>query len=264
MSGNRGIETDEGWVNRKFRELERMIEEMRHERRTAATTIGNGGSLEVDGGDVIMRDTDGSIMFRLGTQTHGDRGLTISRAAGEEALSIARLFSNSTQQEVRLKDRYGFELVAEEALGSGPAKPFLHIPMVPVLAAAGSLNAGPYSWEVPVTSGTYVDVFRAGFARHNQFGSFRLRIAASDTTTSGEVRLVNANTSDHLGQFLSGPYTATRATGSTAYTEVLVPSIFMPGDPWVSIALALQVRRTAGAGTLRVAVAESRGGIMSA
>lgn len=256
---NRGIATDPGWINRKFRELERAIEALRSERRASATTIGSGGFV-VDGGDVVMLDDDGSVMFRLGMHANGDRGFTMARQDGSAAITVSRAFPGSTQQELRLYDRHGTELVTEEAVGSGLARPIFDIPTQPVLAASGAINAGPYGFEVPIASGTYTAVARAQFVRNNQFGTFILRIAASDITTAAEVRAINLADGLQMAQLFSAPYTATRATGTTDYVEVTLPSLLLPGAPWTSQAVALEVRRSAGAGTLRVAVTESRGG----
>lgn len=264
----RGIDTnDPGWINRKFQEIKRELEALRSERRAAATTVSegsirlaNGASLVVDGGDVIMLDEDGDELFRIGTMPHGDRGLRIRRTDGSAALTLARIFDFSSGQELVVLDRLGNPLMAEEALGSGPAYPVFHIPMQPVQPASAPLIAGPRGLEISTNATSWTDVFAARFLRHNQFGTFRVHVAASDATTTGEVRLVDASSGFHLGQFLAGGYVGSRPAGSTGFVDVLLPSIFLPGAPWAPISLAIQARRTAGSGTLRVAVGESRGG----
>lgn len=257
----RGIDTnDPGWVNRKFQELKREIEALRSERRTAATTINSGGRLVVDGGDVIMLDEDGDEIFRIGVMPHGDRGLRIRRTDGSAVLTLAKIFEFSSGQELVVLDRLGNPLMAEEALGSGPAYPVFHVPMQPVQPASAPLIAGPRGLEVSTSATSWTDVFVARFLRHNQFGTFRIHMAASDATTTGEVRIVDASDGFHLGQFLAGGFVGSRPAGSTGFVDVLLPSIFLPGAPWAQISLAIQARRTAGSGTLRVALGESRGG----
>lgn len=224
-----------------------------------AGIVGLGG-VTVTSNDVAMRDDDGTEILRIGEQVNGDWGFTLSREDGSVAISVSQAFPGAAQQELRLFDRFGNEMLTEEAIGSGLAYPVFPLIFEPVLATAGTVNAGPYGFEVPTTSASFVTVFRTTLARNNQFGTVKLRIAASDTTTSGEARLINVATGDHLGQFLAGPYTGTRAVGSTGYTEVSLPSLVIPGNPWDPIEIAVQARRTAGAGTLRVAVSESRGG----
>ena len=262
----RGIDTEPGWENRRFQKIERMIEALRSERRAAATTISdgdlrlaNGAQLVVDGGDVVMLDTDGSALFRLGLQANGDRGVSVFREDGSIALAIRKAFPSSGAQSVEIRDRLGNLIVAEEALGSGMSRPFLHIPMVPVIDTATALPTGPYGPEVPVTAATFTTTHRAWFARHNQYGRFMVQIAASDATTAAEVRIINAATNTVLGDFLAGPWLGVRAAGSTTHVQVDPPRIFLPGAPDERVSVAVQVRRTAGTGTLSVALPESHG-----
>ena len=86
---NRGIDTDPGWQNRKLRDLERQIQELRSEKRAAATTIGTG-SLVIDGGDLVLLDTDGSVLLRVGEQAFGDRGVAIYRDSGLAAVEVTK------------------------------------------------------------------------------------------------------------------------------------------------------------------------------
>lgn len=258
MADLRGIDSDPGWINRKFRELERAIEGLRSERRAASTTIGDGG-LVIDGGDVTMLDTDGSIMFLLGDQLYGDRGLLMAREDGSIALVLRKAFAGPGTQTLEFRSRDGYLLFAEEALGAGLSRPYLHLPMHPVMATPTALQHGPYGAEVPVTSATFITTHQAWYARHNQFGRVMLQIAASDATTAAEVRVINAATSAVLGDFFAAPWLGTRAAGSTGFVQVDSPRLFLPGNPDDRISVAVQVRRSAGTGTLRVATPESHG-----
>lgn len=222
-----------------------------------AGILGLGG-VEVTADEVLMRDDNGEVLFSLGPQTHGDRGVSVFRDDGTIALAVRKNFSN-TPQVIQISDADGYVILGEESLGNGLARPHLHVPMHPVMATATTLQHGPWGPEVPVTSGTFVTTHQAWWARHNQYGRFNVRIAASDITTSAEVQVINANDGTPLGAFLAGAWTGTRATGSTGYTEVVSPSIFMPSNPEDRVSVALQVRRSAGAGTLRVALPESHG-----
>lgn len=258
MRDNFGVAWDPGWLNRELTKLRREIESLRSERRAASTTIGKGGSLVVDGGDVLMLDTDGSVLFRLGTQTHSDRGVSISRDDASLALAIRKEFPN-TPQTVEISDADGNRIFAEESLGSGIRRPYLTIPMQPVQATAAPMQAGPYGWQIPLTATTFTSTHQAWYTRLNQFGYFRAQIAASDTTTAAEVRVINVSSGDVLSPFLGSPWVGTRATGSTGYVEVASPPLFLPGIPDEQITIAVQVRRSAGAGTLQAALPESRG-----
>lgn len=258
---NRGIDTDPGWVNRELRALRRKVEALTSERRASATTIGSGG-LVVDGGLVVMLDVDGSEMFRLGPQIFADRGLTIARESGTVAFEMRKTFSNSATQSVYVRDDNGDVLLAEESLGNGLAQPYLPIPLQPVTATATALNTGPWGPEVVVNSATFTSTHQAWFARHNQYGLFRIRIAASDLTTAAEVRVINVATGNPLNAFFQPAWLGTRAAGSTGYTEVVTPGadgLLLPGLVHTEISVAVQVRRSAGAGTLSVAVPTSHG-----
>lgn len=269
MTGNRGIDTDPGHQNRENRRIWRAIENLRSERRASSTTIGdgdlrliNGGSLVVDGGDVIMLDTDGSEMFRIGVMTYGDRGVTITRDNGAIAFEMRKTFSNSTSQSVYLRDDQGDILIAEESLGNGIGQPFFDIPMVPVTPTSTSLFTGPWGPEVTVNSATFTSTHQAWFPRTNHYGLFKVRVAASDLTTAGEVRVINAATSSPLNPFFQPAWLGVRAAGSTGYTEVATASddgLILPGDTHGRISVAVQVRRTAGTGTLTVAVPTAHG-----
>jgi hypothetical protein len=87
----RGLDTDPGWINRKFQELQRSIEALRSEKRAGATTVngdltvengGNvvvqdGGSMRVtDSGDINVMHPDGvTAAIRLGDQSFAAYGI---------------------------------------------------------------------------------------------------------------------------------------------------------------------------------------------
>lgn len=255
-------------LEQRFRDLERRVRDLTSralQRPKFAVTDGDltisGGALVVDGGDFLLLDTDGSTVFRLGPQLWGDRGVSIFREDGALAVAVRKAFENSPDQTLEVRDRDGVLLLAEEALGAGLSRPFLHVPMHPVLATPGTLQHGPYGAEVPVATATWTTTHQAWFTRHNQYARFVAQVSASDATTAAEVRVVNADTSEVLGAFLAGAWTGTRAAGGTAHTEVESPAIFLPGAPEDDVSVALQVRRTAGTGTLQVALPRSQGAV---
>jgi hypothetical protein len=141
--------------------------------------IVGAGAVVLSERQMLVLDDDGTEIFRIGDMEHGDRGLVIRREDGSIAISLSQAFPGAAQQEIRIFDRFGNELLTEEAIGSGPAYPIFPLIFEPVLATAGTVNAGPYGFEVPTTSGTFVTVFRTTLARNNQFGTVKLRVAAS-------------------------------------------------------------------------------------
>lgn len=257
---NRGMDTDVGWINRKFRELERAVEGMRSERRAGATTVG-GGNWVIDGGDVLMLDTDGSVIFRLGTQTHGDRGVTVSREDGTVVLTTAKQFSNDTVQRWSLRDTAANTIVSETTFGDGLERPHLSIPLQPVgPAGTAAPPLGPYGPEVAVTSGTFVDAFRWQGSRQNRWYRPIFNVRFSDTTTAAEVRVVNG-AGAVLAGFLQPTWTAAIAAGSTADAAVPPPYGLGLSDAFLATQVVrAQARRTAGAGIVHVSVRESQGG----
>src|SRR5688500_12929403 len=131
----RGIDTDPGWTNRKLQKIERAIEALRSERRAAATTIAEGGSLRVRGfprvvgspvltGTLSMKSEDDVEMVRMGDMPFG-RGFELKRDDGSQALVFRKPFSNSTTQLWELTDRQGQVIVSESPLGGGLNRPHL-------------------------------------------------------------------------------------------------------------------------------------------
>jgi len=85
---NRGIDTDPGWMNRKFRDLERKIEDLRSERRSAAITIPSGGKLTVSSGGTVVVDLGGSLELNLPT-TSATANVTVDAVTGVLARSTS-------------------------------------------------------------------------------------------------------------------------------------------------------------------------------
>lgn len=252
---NRGIDTDPGWINRKFRELEAKIEAMRSERRAAATTIGSGG-LTIDGGDLILLEADGDEIFVIGEQPYGDRGISAYRDDGTEALSVRKPLPGFPQR-VAIFDRDGHEIFTEGGLSDGIDRPFFSIPIQPYLASAGPLSAGPNGFEVSTTSTTFATTHVGMWRRSNYLTRWRWQIRCSDASTAAEVRVVVNGT--HLGTYLGSPWTGVRAAGSTSYVEVLSARLTLPGAYLDQMSVTVQARRSAGTGTVSVALTEARG-----
>ena len=246
----------------RFRKIERQLRDVlaavtrrpKFEVSAGDLTI-SGGNLVVDGGDFLLLDTDGSTVFRLGPQFFGDRGVSISREDGSQALVMAQPFEDFDGQLIIMQDRFGNVILRESPFGEGADVPYLPLPFQPVAAASTALQFGPHGLEVSVASGTFTDVFKWRGYRHNPWVRLRLQVQCSDTTTAAEVRVVDLGTGTALSPFLGTPWTGTRATGSTAYVAVDPGTgLAAPGQPEDTIELAVQVRRSAGAGTVVVAL----------
>lgn len=273
---NRGIDTDPGWINRRLRDLERKIEGLRSERRAAATTIAEGGSLFISGllriagalditGTLSMKSEDEAELVRIGNMTYG-RGFELKRDDGSQALGFSKVFSNSDAQSWALRDRDGQAIVAENNLGPGLARPHLEHPLQPVSATSGTAVAcGPYGWERQSSSASWETLYVYDGKVQNLFLDLKFAAFCSDGTTAGEIQVVDLETGTPLEGFFEASWLGLVPAGTTAYLIVDPPNsrITTPllGELIGSyMRLGVQVRRTAGAGTITLAVPQSIGG----
>lgn len=257
---NRGIESDPGWVNRALQGLQRQIDALRSERRASATTVGTGNWV-IDGGDVVMLDEDGSVLFRLGEQPYGDRGVSIYRADGSLALSTRKRLPGATTQSLELRDDNGNVILSEAEFGTGLDYPWLPLHVQPFAAASSPVQAGPHGLEGPlVTSSTFTTTHLDEVPRMNQQSRWRFAVAASDITTAAEVRVIRESTGTALAPAFASPWLGVRAAGSTTYVDVDPGApLVLPGNFGETVRLLVQVRRTAGAGSLTCAVPFAHG-----
>lgn len=272
----RGIDTgDPGWFNRRLLELKREIEALRSERRASATTVGEGGSLFIRGllriagaldltGTLSMKSEDDVEMVRIGDMTYG-RGFELKRDDGSPALLFRKAFSNSTMQTWVLTDRLGQGLVSENALGPGLLRPALEHPFQPVAATTGvAVTCGPYGWERQTSSAAWETLFVYDGKVQNPFLDLKFAAFCSDGTTAGEIQVVDLASGLPLAGFFQPAWLGDIPVGTTAYFIVDPPStrIVTPGisDFGSYMRLGVQVRRTAGAGSITLAVPQSIGG----
>ena len=267
----RGIDNDPGWINREIQKLRREVESLRSERRAAATSIetgdirlANGGSLIVDGGDVVMLDVDGSEIFRIGAMEFGDRGMVIKRENGETALEVRRLSGAFGEQGLAIYAN-GTRLLETDELFGGLRRPFFEHPFQPVSATPGTaVTCGPYGLERSTTSGTFETLFVYDGKRQNPLLDLKVAALCSDGTTAGEVRIVDLATGTQLPGFLDPAWLGVIAAGTTTYT-VLDPTAGQAvaasaASAMSYVRLGIQVRRTAGSGSITLAVPQSIGG----
>lgn len=222
----------------------------------------SGGDLVVDGGDFLLLDTDGSTVFRLGPQFFGDRGVAIFREDGSQSFYCTQPFDGYDGQIMGLLDRFGNDILQESPFGEGREAPYQAMPFQPVGTAGTAPTCGPFGWERAVTSTSFVDAFRWRGHQENPWARFRFNVRFSNTTTSCEVRVVDKDTGNGLQGFLVGSaWTGSVAMGSTADQSLDTPyGLAMPGGWMGAVDLAVQVRRTAGTGTINLAVVTAQGG----
>lgn len=272
---SRGIDTDPGWVNRKLQNLQDQINAMRSERRAASTTIGEGGSLFIRGllkiagsldltGTMSMKSADDVEMVRIGDMPYG-RGFELKRDDGTPALRFRKPFSNSTTQAWTLQDRQSQVVVAESDLTPGLGRPHLEHPLQPVAATSGTaVTCGPHGWERQTSSTSWTTLYVYDGKVQNPFLDFKFAALCSDATTAGEIQVIDLNTGSPLPGYFEPAWVGTVPAGTTTYLVVDPPNtrITTPGISSVGayMRLGVQVRRTAGTGSITLAVPQSIGG----
>jgi hypothetical protein len=266
MIGNRGVDGDLGWINRRFQAIQRQIDSLRSERRAEATTVGDGG-LRIDGGELVALDADGSILFRIGTLDLGDRGTVAYRDNGTIALEVRKLVDAAyVGQSVAIYDAGGKRVFMTEDLLGGLRAPYLEHPFQPVAPSTGTaVTCGPYGWERVTTSTSFQTLFVYDGKRQNPFLDLKVAAVCSDATTAGEVQIVNLATGLPLDDFFNpDPWLGQIPAGTTSYLVIdPSPTRAVAADGIAAHAymrLGIQVRRTAGAGSITLAVPQAIGG----
>jgi hypothetical protein len=216
-------------------------------------------------GSVSLKDDTGVELVRLGSMPIG-RGLEFKRGDGSQALAFRKPFADTDPLSLVLLDRASQVVFGENALGNGLGRPLLELPMQPIAAASGTaVTCGPFGWERTTTSTSFVSLFAYDGKAQNGFVDLKVAAKCSDGTTSGEIQVVDASTGLALGGFLAPPWTGVIPLGTTTLT------VFDPAATQVmslvhivgfaeSMRIEVQVRRTAGAGTITVAIPQSVGG----
>lgn len=248
----------------EHRDLEQRFRNLESQVRKLLTVVGQrpqfevtdgdltirGGALVVDGGDFLLLDTDSSTVFRLGDQEYGDRGVSIYREDGSPAVEVAKADAGLPPT-VRIKDANGNVIVSEWPFGEGLSAPLLSMPAYPVTAPAGYGEHGP---EVSTTATAWTTLWSMRTVQQNPLWRPRLQLKCSDATTTAQVRVTKSDGTTVLNDFFAGPsWTGSVPTGSTGWLS-LVPYLGIDGGFGADVTRHVQVRRTAGTGTVRLAI----------
>jgi hypothetical protein len=247
---------------RRVADLERLVREL-----AAAPTLQNStlaqGSLNITGGDVsvaggsfTLYDTTGTVLFRIGPQQYGDRGVTAFRADGSVAFRVAKIFGPSdTQQRFQFFDLSGIPIGGDAALSqSGFDSP--HVPHMwrPIdrsdartITSATALN-------------TWLSLFEHRGVRGNPGLPVTFSVLCSDATTAGQLQVLDMASGLPMAAFFSAPWVGSIPAGTTTETFITSPSLVLTEVANTTIRLQVQVQRTAGTGTISVAIAQSVGG----
>lgn len=218
-------------------------------------TITAPGALIVDGGDVILLSPDLVEVFRLGVQQHGDRGLTIRRDDGSVALEIRREFGpDDASQVLRFRDRVGRVIGGDSILSFTG----FDAPHVPITWEQSNLTAAVTRAQ-STSSTSFVPLFE--HRGYHQNPSVHLQVYAwcSDGTTAGEVQVYDRTSATYLTAFLGPVVTLAVPAGTITSTLFTLGAVVLPGQMSDEMSLEIHARRTAGTGSLSVAVARSIG-----
>lgn len=245
------------WLVRRVTDLERQVRELQAGRRLEAATIGAGG-LTIRGGIVAIKDNgrltadyaNGATALDLGAHTliNGApaHGMLIRRPGGELAFWTYGLDSGGSAYWA-LYDLTGNIIMSDDAVsGQGLATPYIPLGTYPTRMLLTFASDGEKT-----TSATFVPLWTVhGHKQHP-----RLRVGvyvfADVAGTSAEIQLRD----NGPGTIIAGPTTVS-ATAS--------PTLYELTGPWAGTHMErtkaeLEVRRTAGTGTVWVQLAYAEG-----
>lgn len=245
-------------VNRRIAALEQLVRELASAPTLQNSTLAQGslnvvgGQMVINGGDFVLEDTTGTVTFRVGAQQYGDRGISVFRADGSIAMKVAKIFgAGDSAQRLQFYDLSGASVGGDAALSpSGFDSP--HMPLVwrPVDRSDAKTT----------TSATFVSLFEHRGVRGNPGLPIQFSVLCSDATTAGEVQVIDTATGTGLSPFFASPWVGTIPAGTTTATTLTAPALGLPGAANAAYTLQVQARRTAGTGTVSIAIAGSVGG----
>lgn len=263
-------ETDGHWragVETRLKKLFTMVAS------SPVKEVAQGSSFAVRGlldlvGSMEMRSAVGDLLIRMGSMPLGDRGLQFFRENGTKLFEMRKVTQPTNPQTWTFFDNGGHAIVAEQDLFGGLAKPMLEHPFQPVATAPGTpVTCGPYGFERTHPGTEAINTWKTLFVhdgkRQNTYLDLKVAVICSDATTAGEIRVVDEVSGDQLGGFLIDPWIGVIPAGTTTLTvldpignQVLLTAV----DVHAVMRLGLQVRRTAGSGSITLSVAQAIGG----
>ncbi|MFI9076070.1 hypothetical protein ACIGW8_06130 [Streptomyces sioyaensis] len=126
-------------INDRLRRLEQELRALTTaaNRRPALNQITHGDVKIGEGGGLSVKQPGGAETFRVGEvgPVVGEHALVVRRRDGSEALSVWNGTTTGGQaQAVRIKDAKGHELLSEDVVAGGLARPHLPVVMSPAQA----------------------------------------------------------------------------------------------------------------------------------
>lgn len=249
MSGNISdqLPPDQNYLMRRLDTLERRIRELEAARSSEQTTVGRGGMV-IQGGSITLKQNSGVTSAYLGHLVlpggTPSAGIILYRHNGSEYFVLA---GDPSAQFFAFRDEALNIVISDDAAsGQGLATPYIPVNAFPtrLLLTAGSGES--------TVSGTFGPLWT--IQAHKQHPRLRvgMYITTSDTTTTAEIRMRDANT----GAILDGPDAI--GAGNNLYLLYELIGV-VDGAHLAGIKIEIDARRTAGAGTVYMILAYAEG-----
>lgn len=222
---------------------------------TGSVDIPVGSHLNVNGGTVEVADPTGNPLLTFADQPLGDRGITLYRTDGTPVLVVRATSVAGGAQSLLIYDKAG------RVIGGGAQNAYSGIdaPYLPIPFAPTDLTSGARAQATTATS--YTALFE--HAGYYQNPGLRLQVKAfcSDGTTAGLVEVYDTLAGVELGTLASStPQTITIPAGTTTATVFTAAAPYaLPGSMGDDLSLQVRVKRTAGTGSVSVAISRSFG-----
>ena len=198
------------------------------------------GRIDVqNGGSLLLKDTQGRNVMYVGGFDSGGFGLAVYRSTGGSALTIADEDADpntETPQRFRVQDRNAKKLLVEDSQGDGS-----EWPMAPIL-----FGRTDYTTWASTDSASFVELVDGRAYRHARRAFVRVRHTTDAADTTGELRLM-----------LGGTQVGSTLTVGFALASQLFGPFTLPGVVGDGLDFAVEARRTAGTGRVRVEVVEA-------
>jgi len=224
---------------------------------SGTTTL--GGTVPVSGnmtvpGEFTALDTDGSVLLKSGTQEFGDRGLTVNRDDGTPAIVVKRVFSaGDVRQSLQMYDPSGRAIAGDSIV----AQSGFDVPNVPIPWTPSDVTLNTYARST--SSVTFVPLFEHYGYRQNPGLRLKIKAWCSDATTTADIQVWDAIGGSYLAGFFAPVRVINVPLATTTPTVFTSLAMVLPGAMAEDIQLEIHVKRTAGAGSVNVAVVRSIG-----
>lgn len=217
----------------QMRELVRRVEDLEKGAGIGSTSI-DSGDLSIRGGSFSVGEVPAVYMGPLGYGADTGTGWQFRREDGTVAFALTG--DDIDHQFFELRDSAANVIVADDAdANQGMARPYLNIHLH---------EHGNIVPTITTTSTSFTPLWAARFLKQHPYVQMDILCRASDGSTSGQIQIFNTNT----GLVIAGPTNITLGF----YDTISLGPAQVAGLHMETIELEIQVKRTAGAGTIGI------------